>query len=72
MTFDTTYLTRGQYKVCAVLYEMSDFGAYEDYDAVWPFFTFEITEDTVLNWSQKLWGHVQFPMLDVQEISPEF
>ena len=71
MSFDTTYLTRGQYKVCAVLYEMSDFGAYEDYDAVWPFFTFEITEDTVLNWSQKLWGHVQFPMLDVQEISPE-
>ena len=71
MTFDTTYLTRGQYKVCAVLYEMSDFGAYEDYDAVWPFFTFEITEDTVLNWSQKLWGHVQFPILDMQEISSE-
>lgn len=71
MTFDTSYLTRGQYKVCAVLYEMSDFGAYEDYDAVWPFFTFEITEDTVLNWSQKLWGHVQFPVLAMRETSTD-
>ena len=47
LTFDTRFLTRGQYKVCAVLYEMNEFGAYEDYDAVWPFFTFEITDDTV-------------------------
>ena len=69
MTFDTTSLTRGQYKVCAVLYEMNEFGAYLDYDAVWPFFTFEIVEDeTVLNWNIKEWGHIQFPDLIMREI----
>ena len=62
-SFDTQFLTRGQYKVCAVLYEMNDYGAYEDYDAVWPFFTFEITDDTLINWNKSNWGHVLFPML---------
>lgn len=68
MSFDTQFLTRGQYKVCAVLYEMNEFGAYEDYDAIWPFFNFEITDDTVLNWNKNAWGHIQFPMLSVQNL----
>ena len=67
MSFETRFLTRGQYKVCAVLYEMNEFGAYEDYDAVWPFLTFEITDDTILNWNKNEWGHIQFPMLAVNE-----
>lgn len=66
--FDSQYLASGQYKVCAVLYEMNEFGAYEDYDAVWPFFTFEIVEETVLNWDKKNWGHIQFPELSIKEI----
>jgi hypothetical protein len=68
MCFDTRTLTRGQYKVCAVLYAMNEFGAYEDYDAVWPFFIFEITDDTTLNWNKNAWGHIQFPMLSVEEL----
>jgi len=64
MSFDTHYLTRGQYKVCAVLYIMNEFGAFEDYDAVWPFITFEITDEkSVINWRKKDWGHIQFPDL---------
>lgn len=69
MSFDSHSLTRGQYKVCAVLYEMNEFGAYEDYDAVWPFFTFEITDDdTVLNWNKNMWGHIQFPDIVIKQI----
>lgn len=67
MSFDTTALTRGQYKVCAVLYAMNDFGAYEDYDAVWPAFNFEIVDEALINWATHLWGHVQFPMLELEE-----
>ena len=68
MTFISKSLTRGQYKVCAVLYEANEFGAYRDLDAIWPFFTFEIVEDeTMLNWNQKEWGHIQFPELIMHE-----
>lgn len=66
-SFDTQYLTRGYYKVCAVLYEMNEFGTYEDHDAIWPFFTFEITDDTLLNWNVNAWGHVQFPALSLED-----
>ena len=67
LSFDTGALTRGQYKVCAVLYAMNEFGAYEDYDAVWPAFTFEIVDEAVINWATHLWGHVQFPTLELAE-----
>lgn len=69
MSFDSSFLTSGQYKVCAVLYEMNEFGAYEDYDAVWPLFTFEITDnDTILNWNKNMWGHIRFPDIKVDSI----
>jgi len=68
MKFDSSLLTRGQYKVCAVLYTKNDFGGYEDYDAIWPFFTFEILEDIRLNWNVNQWGHIQFPELEISEI----
>ena len=67
LSFDTAALTRGQYKVCAVLYAMNEFGAYEDYDAVWPAFNFEIVDNAVINWATHLWGHVQFPVLEMTE-----
>ncbi len=69
LSFNSETLTRGQYKVCAVLYVMNEFGAYEDLDAVWPFFTFEIIDETVLNWHVTNWGHIQFPMLEMQRVS---
>jgi ABC-type polysaccharide/polyol phosphate transport system ATPase subunit len=68
MSFDSQSLTRGQYKVCSVLYAVNEFGAYEDYDAVWPFFIFEIMDDTTLNWNKNAWGHIQFPALEVDGI----
>lgn len=69
MSFDSNCLTSGQYKVCAVLYEMNEFGAYEDYDAVWPFFTFEITDNnTLLNWNKNMWGHVRFPDIEIESV----
>lgn len=71
MTFDTSALTRGQYKVCAVLYAMNEFGAYEDYDAVWPAFNFEIVDNLALNWATHLWGHVQFPALALSSPTEE-
>lgn len=69
LSFDSQFLTRGQYKVCAVLYEMNEFGAFEDYDASWPFFNFEIIDDTVLNWNKNAWGHIQFPILKLDGLN---
>lgn len=66
MSFDTDHLTSGQYKICAVLYVMNEFGTYVDYDAIWPFCVIEITDDTVINWNKKEWGHIQFPMLTME------
>lgn len=65
MRFQTKGLTRGRYKVLFVLYGMNDFGTYEDYDAVWPAFTFEIEDSNLINWNSNMWGHIRFPDLNV-------
>jgi lipopolysaccharide transport system ATP-binding protein len=61
MEFDPKGLTRGKYKCLFVLFGMNEFGTYEDYDAVWPAFSFEIEDDNRINWNTNMWGHIQFP-----------
>ena len=61
MRFKTDGLTRGSYKCLFVLFGENDYGAYIDYDAVWPTFFFEVEDDAVINWDIREWGHIRFP-----------
>lgn len=67
MGFDTKGLTRGKYKCLFVLYGMNEFGTYEDYDAVWPAFSFEIEDSNQINWNANMWGHIQFPDIKIDQ-----
>jgi hypothetical protein len=67
MRFQTRGLTRGKYKVLFVLYGMNEFGTYDDYDAIWPAFSFEIEDENVINWNTNMWGHIQFPDIEIAE-----
>ena len=69
LQFLTQGLTRGKYKVLFVLYGMNEFGTYEDYDAIWPAFTFEIEDSNTINWNANMWGHIQFPDIKIIDIS---
>jgi len=61
----------GFYKALIVLYGLSEFGNYEDLDAVWPTFTFEVTDSfrrMGIVWNPIHWGKVQLPDLERQVI----
>ena len=56
-------LVPGKYKIMLVLYKVNQFGAYEDVDALWPAFVFEIVDDKnelKINWRNNAWGRVYF------------
>ncbi len=67
MRFHTNVLTRGRYKCLFVIYGMNEYGNYEDYDAVWPAFYFELEDDIKLNWNTRMWGHIRFPNIEIEE-----
>ena len=67
LTFNTSGITRGHYKVCGVIYEMNQYGTYEDLDAIWPLFTFEIVDENLINWNTNHWGHIRFENMLVNE-----
>ncbi len=59
-------LVPGRYKTCLVLYEVNEFGSYDDLDAVWPGFVFSIVdtrEAISVNWSIHNWGRLYFDNL---------
>lgn len=60
MHFHTEGLTRGKYKCLFVLYGENEYGSYEDYDAVWPAFSFELEDNLSINWNTQMWGHICF------------
>jgi hypothetical protein len=46
-----------------VLYEVNEFGTYDDLDAVWPAFVFDIVDtnqEIKINWSSRNWGQIVF------------
>ena len=60
---DYTGLVNGEYTVCLVLYDVNEYGAFIDIDAVYPAFVFKIddTENKIgLNWVANNWGHICF------------
>ena len=68
MAFQTNMLTRGKYKCLFVIYGMNEYGTYEDYDAIWPAFIFEIEDNNKISWNENMWGHIQFPDILLQTI----
>lgn len=64
--FDTRNLAPGSYQTLFVLYNINEFGSYDDLDAVWPAFAFRKTVNCNSidnNWNHHGWGHVRFPDL---------
>lgn len=61
-------LTSGKYLVLLVLYEVNDFGTYDDLDAIKPAFGFEVI-DTVqkikVNWNSYHLGRINFPDIEL-------
>jgi len=65
-TFRNHGLVTGKYKALIVLYEVNEFGTYDDLDAVFPAFTFEVvnTENKIkINWNHSHWGLVNFEQI---------
>ena len=66
LTFDTTGLTRGRYKVTFVLFKLNEFGTSDDYDLLEAAMAFEIESDGLnIVWNQNSWGHTHLPELKV-------
>lgn len=64
MQFDTSWLTRGKYRVYLVLFEMNEFGTCMDHDLILPAFSFEVEDDNTIVWNLNAWGHIRLP--DIQ------
>jgi len=61
-----TRLVPGRYKTCLVFYEVNEFGAYSDLDAVWPGFVFDVDDadkQIHIKWSTRNWGRINFEMV---------
>jgi lipopolysaccharide transport system ATP-binding protein len=62
-TFDSSSIVPGRYNVLAVLYCVNEFGAYEDLDAIYPTFSFDIQDSfgkIGIHWNSNHWGKVKF------------
>lgn len=70
-TYDISMLAPGKYKVLLVLYDNMTYGYYNDFDAVWPAFTFikETTTDSIFNvWNHNGWGHFKNENLSLEQV----
>lgn len=65
MQFDTSWLTRGKYKVYLVLFEMNEFGTCMDHDLLLPAFSFEIQDKNAILWNVNAWGHIRLPDIQI-------
>jgi lipopolysaccharide transport system ATP-binding protein len=62
-------LVQGKYKVLLVLYEVNEFGTYNDLDAVWPAFNFEVIDSASqikLNWDNYSWGRINYEEMELK------
>ncbi len=69
LSFDPSLLASGNYKALFVIYEMNEFGSYNDLDAVCPAFYFTFEDGRNIHWDLNHWGHVCFP--DLRAVSRE-
>lgn len=69
MQFDTSWLTRGKFKVYLVLFEMNEFGTCLDHDLLLPAFSFEIQDENTIVWNVNAWGHIRLPDIRIYKES---
>ncbi len=65
-------LIPGDYTALLVLYEVNEWGNYEDLDAVYPAFSFEINDTSgqlAINWDNYNWGKIKFRDLMVEKVA---
>lgn len=65
-------LIPGDYTALLVLYEVNEWGNYEDLDAVYPAFSFEINDTSgqlAINWNNYNWGKIKFRDLMVEKVA---
>lgn len=60
LCFDSPAFVNGKYSVLLCIYELNDFGSYDDLDAIDPAFWFEIRDDMGINWHYNGWGYIKF------------
>lgn len=68
LKFKNHRLVEGKYKVLLVLYEVNEFGTYDDLDAVMPGFVFEVVDfnnQIKLDWNHRTWGRVNYEEMEV-------
>ena len=61
--FDLGGLVSGRYLALLVIYEVNEWGTYDDLDAVFPAFAFEVYDEKnrlAINWNKSHWGHICF------------
>ena len=64
--FNPYGLIPGKYSALLVLYEVNDMGVYNDLDAIFPAFQFEIIENqrfSEIHWNMSHWGKIRFENL---------
>ncbi len=67
---DLQGIVPGRYLVLLVLYEVNEWGTYDDLDAVFPAFAFEIYDSAnrlAISWNKAHWGNICFSDLTCQE-----
>ena len=59
----------GKYSALLVLYQVNELGTYDDIDAIFPAFQFEIINSemsTEINWNASHWGKIRFDDLKLE------
>lgn len=71
LRFDPPSFVNGKYSVLLCIYELNEFGAYHDIDAIDPAFWFEVRDDMGINWHYDGWGFIKFnDMINLTEDNP--
>ena len=69
LTLNPSGLIPGKYSALLVLYQVNELGTYDDIDAIFPTFQFEITSpemSTEINWNASHWGKIRFDDLKLE------
>ena len=65
-----TNIVPGRYKALIVLYSVNEYGDSDDYDAIYPAFTFSVhdSKNTIqIKWNMRNWGGIYFGKLDKED-----
>lgn len=67
-SLNSSGLVTGRYLALLVLYQVNEMGTYEDLDAIWPTFVFEIQDNEnqlEVSWNFNKWGQIKLPTLSL-------